>query len=164
MDPIVVREALAEDRPLLDRFLAIAARWQSPDAAQHLEEVLQDDHNVRYVEGWPQDGDFGVVAELVSGRAVGAAWARLLAEDRSGYGFVAPGIPELSIGVEPECRGSGIGTQLLGALIDLGRQRGLHALSLSVERANPAKHLYARVGFVELADAGGSTTMLLRLD
>lgn len=164
MDRIVLREALAEDRPLLDRFLAIAARWQSPDAAQHLEEVLQDDHNVRYVEGWPQDGDFGVVAELASGPAVGAAWARLLAEERSGYGFVAPGIPELSIGVEPEWRRSGIGTRLLDALIEGARQRGLQALSLSVERANPAKRLYGRVGFVELADVGGSTTMLLRLD
>jgi hypothetical protein len=43
------------------------------------------------------------------------------------------------------------------------RDRGIEAISLSVEAANPARRLYARRGISPVGGAGGSITMLLDL-
>ncbi|MGH3929327.1 MAG: hypothetical protein ACRDTF_05050 [Pseudonocardiaceae bacterium] len=51
-----------------------------------------------YVNGWPRDGERGMIAEA-SGVPIGAAWLRLMPVHDPGYGFVAPDVPELSIGV-----------------------------------------------------------------
>jgi ribosomal protein S18 acetylase RimI-like enzyme len=59
--------------------------------------------------------------------------------------------PELTIGVCDDARGQGIGRALLQALIGLAQSQEYPALSLSVDRNNPACHLYERVGF---RDAG----------
>lgn len=40
---------------------------------------------------------------------------------------------------------------------------GVKAVSLSVDRDNPERHLYERVGFREVGPVGGSITMLLSL-
>jgi len=52
-----------------------------------------------------------------------------------------------SIEVLPAYQGQGIGTQLITALRDEARQRGV-PLSLRVLKVNPARRLYERVGFV----------------
>jgi hypothetical protein len=46
-----------------------------------------------YLEGWPLDEEFGVVAEITDGIPVGAAWCRTFTVDDAGYGFVAPDNP-----------------------------------------------------------------------
>ena len=107
----------------------------------------------RYLDDWGRPGDGGVVAVAEDGRRLGAAWYRLFPADDPGYGFVAPDVPELSIGVTAEARGEGIGRSLLDALVALARGQGLRAVSLSVDRRNPARRLYERVGF---RDAGVS--------
>ena len=58
---------------------------------------------------------------------------------------------ELGIGVVGEARGRGVGRALLAALRELAREQGYRALSLSVDRQNPARRLYERAGF---RDAG----------
>ena len=65
--------------------------------------------------------------------------------------------------VGPGCRGRGVGSQLLTALIALGRDRGFESLSLSVESQNRAVNLYRRLGFVVAHDEIGSYTMRLDL-
>jgi GNAT superfamily N-acetyltransferase len=108
----------------------------------------------KYLDGWGRPGDAGVVAVAEDGWRLGAAWYRLFPADQPGYGFVAPDIPELSIGVVEEARGAGVGGALLDALLALAREQGWPALSLSVDRENPARRLYERKGF---RDAGTST-------
>jgi GNAT superfamily N-acetyltransferase len=128
--------------------------------------AVADADVAHYVGGWPRDGDAGVVAYDVDGGApVGAAWYRFFRSDDHGYGFVDESVPEISIAVDRALRGRGVGTDLLRALAEIARRRGIDALSLSVERANPARALYEREGYVAVEDASGdgALTMVLRL-
>ena len=105
-------------------------------------------------------GDLGVVADHLPGPAIGAAWLRYLSADDPGYGFVADDVPELGIGVHPEYRGRGVGRRLLRALLAAAQQRGIARVSLSVERANPARGLYLAEGFRVVGGDHDADTML----
>jgi GNAT superfamily N-acetyltransferase len=98
----------------------------------------------RYVAGWGRDGDVALLA--VGAGPLGAAWYRLFTAEEPGFGFIDDETPELSIAVVPERRGEGIGSALLGALVERAREDGHGALSLSVSPNNPAASLYARLG------------------
>lgn len=101
----------------------------------------------------------GVVAEI-DGAPVGVAWLCQWTDAERGFGFLAVGIPELSIAVFEGHRGQGVGTALLNALLRQARQDGMTAISLSVSAENPAVRLYERLGFVPvLHEPGGSITM-----
>jgi ribosomal protein S18 acetylase RimI-like enzyme len=157
---VIVRPATTADLPFLEAMLYEAATWR-PETQPPAEAVLADPHVARYLSGWGRTGDGGVVAEV--DRPVGAAWFRLFSADEPGYGFVAPDVPELSIGVASDSRGRGIGTRLVEALLDVARADGHGAISLSVEPDNRARRIYERAGFARVADDGGAWTMLLEL-
>lgn len=73
-----------------------------------------------YVQGFgTRPGDFCLAAEA-EGKAVGAAWCRIM-ED---YGHLDNHTPSLAISLLPEYRGLGIGTQLLRALLLLLLENG----------------------------------------
>ncbi|HEX6939117.1 MAG TPA: GNAT family N-acetyltransferase, partial [Longimicrobiales bacterium] len=57
------------------------------------------------------------------------------------------------IALLPEHRGRGIGTALLEALIAEADAAG-KPVSIHVEQYNPARRLYARLGFREVEDLG----------
>ena len=59
----------------------------------------------------------------------------------------------MDIALLPEHRGAGIGTQLLRDLLEEGSQTGKR-VSIHVEKHNPALRVYARLGFVPVADRG----------
>lgn len=57
--------------------------------------------------------------------------------------------------VHPECRGLGVGNQLLSAVEVRARELGCCRVSLEVLESNPrAKALYHRFGFPDLAESG----------
>jgi GNAT superfamily N-acetyltransferase len=99
-------------------------------------------------EGWGRAGDTALVAE-VGRRPVGLAWYRLFTDASHGEGFIDEETPELAIAVVEEFRGKGIGRSLLLAAHERARAEGYARLSLSVDPDNPAKQLYASVGYVE---------------
>lgn len=103
-------------------------------------------------------GDFGLVAE-VDGNVVGVVWLSLFESTDPGYGYVADGVPELSVCVWPGYRGVGLGGMLLDAALSMARERGHRRICLSVEGGNPARRLYRSRGFVELG-AEAPETML----
>lgn len=138
-----------------------AAFWRSEGPVGSIREVMDQPELAHYVAGWPQPCDCGVIAE--DQHPVGAAWLRLFPADDPGYGFVDAETPEVSIGVMLPCRGQGIGSRLLSAVIARARDDGVASLSLSVEADNYARRLYERVGFTTVGTVGGSLTMLLRL-
>lgn len=162
---LIIRPATAGDGPFLERMLVLATDWRPDATPRSVDEMLAEPALAHYVEGWPRPDDTGVVAETDRSGSQGAAWWRYLPADDPGYGYVAADVPEVSIAVEPAARGAGVGTALLTALIDTARQRGLAQLSLSVELDNPARALYARLGFVDLSvnSAAGAATMVIDL-
>jgi ribosomal protein S18 acetylase RimI-like enzyme len=115
----------------------------------------------RYVQGWGQPHDFGILALIAGQKRIGAAWTRLLTGDNRGYGYVDASIPELSIAILPDYRGMGVGEALLERLLSAARER-YPGVSLSVTPTNPARRLYERAGFVPIASPGDSLTMLLK--
>jgi len=59
----------------------------------------------------------------------------------------------IDVALLAEHRGRGIGTSVIRALLDEAAASGKR-LSIHVERNNPAKALYERLGFAEVADHG----------
>lgn len=64
------------------------------------------------------------------------------------YGHIDNETPELAISVLPEFRGYGIGTRLVENLFGLLRKNGYKRTTLSVQKDNPAIHLYQRLGYI----------------
>ncbi len=117
----------------------------------------------KYLAGWGRAGDFGAVAHDQTRHPLGAAWYRLFPAEVPGYGFVASDVPELSIGLLDHSRGQGIGGALLAALLQAAQEQGYRALSLSVDRRNPARRLYERHGFrdASISDPSDSSVTMV---
>ena len=116
----------------------------------------------RYVERWGRPGDTALIA-IQDFQPVGAAWYRLFKTENAGYGFVDEETPELSIAIVPSKRGSGLGSELLDALMARALAEGYSAISLSVEKDNPAVALYERHGFERVREDDGAYTMRAEL-
>ncbi len=157
----VIRNGGVGDLPFLRRMLVEAAYWRQAEKPSVID-GLRPAHLAKLLDGWGRAGDRAVIAE-VEGRAVGAAWYRLWTRESYSYGYVADTVPELAIGVAEDVRGLGIGRRLMEALVATAYNEGLAALSLSVERDNPALRLYRNSGFEVVASNGGALTMLLRI-
>jgi ribosomal protein S18 acetylase RimI-like enzyme len=138
---VCLRPIYENDIPLLADFLYLAI-FLPPGAEPLSREIIFKPDIHIYIKDYGQKDDCGVIAEI-SGKAVGAAWVRII----PAYGHTDNGTPELAISVLPEYRGQGIGTQLLTRLFDLLRKRGVKRTSLSVQKANPAARLYQRMGY-----------------
>ena len=123
---------------------------------------MGDARYAMYLAGWPQPGDYGLVAE--DDEPVGAAWYRTYTAANHGHGFVAEDVPELSIAVIASRRREGIGRRLLSELIVASVAQGYRALSLSVAENNPARGLYASAGFVVVDKHGHTYTMVRQAD
>jgi ribosomal protein S18 acetylase RimI-like enzyme len=163
VDGLHLRPAGAADLPFLREMLYEAATWAARRGRPSLDEALADPDVARYLDGWPRDGETGLVAETWDGAAVGAGWWRWFTTESPGYGFVAPDIPELTLAVAPEWRRRGIGSAVLSALMQTAAAEGIPALSLSVDDRNGARRLYARAGFEIRARNGGAWTMVRTL-
>ena len=79
------------------------------------------------------------------------------------FGHLNEATPSLAIALLPGWRGKGIGTRLLTTLLNQLRDQGIHQVSLSVQRENPALHLYRRLGFQPAAERGSELLMIRTL-
>ncbi|HJC61002.1 MAG TPA: GNAT family N-acetyltransferase [Candidatus Dietzia intestinigallinarum] len=122
-------------------------------------DIVADPALAHYTRLRPERGDFGLVAE-VSGRCVGVVWLLFLDSGDPGYGFVADGVPELSVCVWPGYRGVGIGRLLLDEAFRAARSRGIRQISLSVEDGNPARMIYVNSGFHDATGTAPGTMVV----
>jgi len=157
-----LRDAVAQDETFIELMLLAAANWL-PDRQLSLDQMRREPDLLHYVAGWPRASDVGVVAGDRSKSPIGAVWLRQFSPHDPGYGYVSADVPELSIGVLDEWRGRGVGRALMRAQVEQARMRGLHTLSLSVERANPAASLYLSEGWRVVESGRDSDTMVLEL-
>lgn len=145
--------------------LVLAIAWREPAFPSDPERYLRESGHGHLIEPWGRPGDTALIAqtaEIPAGIA-GAAWYRFWSREDHSYGFVDESIPELGIGVHHPYRGRGIGKALLVRLLEHARQQGIGAVSLSVERDNPALRLYDALGFVVTGEVGNAYTMLKTL-
>jgi len=159
---VSLRSATGADLPFLTLMLVEAVNW-APSRAIPLAAVLGEPSLAHYVAGWPGPEEIGVVATEAD-RPLGAAWLRFFDEADPGFGFVAAETPELSLAVTAPWRRRGVGRALLRDLAARARRAGITAVSLSVERANPASLLYRAEGFVVVGNDGDADIMVQRLD
>ena len=149
----MIRPGGPQDVPFLRDMLRHAYYWRVDRVSETGEPPVR-----RYVERWGRPGDTALIA-IQDFQKVGAAWYRLFTEANAGYGYVDEETPELSIAIVPSRRGSGLGSELLDALLDRAQADGYAAISLSVEEGSPAVGLYERHGFERVGDDDGGVTM-----
>ena len=158
-----IRPLAPGDRRLLDDFcyLAIHVPAGQPPLPK---DVIYTEPGIRhYFEGFgSKPGDIGVAA-WSGDQAVGMAWTRLLGGDDPGYGHLDDNTPELSMAVLPEWRGQGVGTRLIGSLLPAVAAAGYRQVSLSVQKDNPAIHLYQRAGFTTARLGDADLVMVVQL-
>ncbi|WP_025158342.1 GNAT family N-acetyltransferase [Leifsonia aquatica] len=157
-----IRPAVGEDARTLGDMLVEAVNWNALRARPRVS-VLEDPFVSRYIAGWKRPGDFGCIAEDHLGSPVGAVWARLFPANAPGSGFVAVGVPELTLGVNPQWRAQGVGRALLQEIARRGAAAGIARLSLSVERTNFAQRLYVSEGYVTVASDDRADVMVRAL-
>ena len=153
-----IREMRAEEYPLLNAFL-YEAIFVPQGTEPPPREIVKRPELQAYVAGFgTRPGDCCLLAEA-DGRAVGAAWARIMDD----YGHVDDETPSLAIALYGAYRGQGIGTALMKGLLALLRERGYERVSLSVQQANAAARLYRRLGFETVEERGEESIMVKNL-
>ncbi|HWU46284.1 MAG TPA: GNAT family N-acetyltransferase [Humibacter sp.] len=157
-----IRRATAADARFLADMLVEAANWNEA-APRPRVAVLEDVEIARYISGWRRPGDIGAVAVDELGGPIGGVWARVFAPDAAGSGFVATGVPEVTLGVNRQWRAQGIGRDLLHAIASLAREAGHTRLSLSVDRRNFAYRLYTSEGYQTVASGDRADVMVRAL-
>jgi len=157
-----LREAGTEDVAAIKWALYAALDWDPARDLPPFEFVMAHPEAARYHRDWGRPGDLGVIAED-DGTVAGVAYCRLFTDHDHGHGYVDGATPEVAVAVEAGRRGEGVGTRLLTALADLARRDGIDRLSLSVDAANPARRLYERLGYRQLAEDGDGVRMLIEL-
>ena len=153
-----VRAGGSGDLTFLRRMLYEAAYWRGSDLPEFELGLSRPDLS-KLLSDWGQrEGDSAVVAEDESG-LMGAAWFRFWDDGNHSFGDVSREVPELAIAVALEHRGRGVGRMLIQALIREAAAAGIAQVSLSVERDNPALHLYESVGFKIVGHDSNAYTM-----
>ncbi|MEX0874419.1 MAG: GNAT family N-acetyltransferase [Actinomycetota bacterium] len=156
-----LRDALDTDLPFLISMWFEAAFWDPATRRPTIEQALAVPELAIYIDGWGRTGDGAVIA--TDDEPVGAAWYRLFAAEKPGYGFVDERTPELGIGVVAHRRREGIGAALLDALCERATSDGFEQISLAVSGGNNAIHLYERAGFVVVSPEGTGWKMVKAL-
>lgn len=142
----VLRRETAEDAPRL-RDLYIRHRWDefAPLALAEAQKLAllggQYDLQRRQYLAHYADARFYVLERD------GALIARLMLGEAAGTLVI------LDVLVEPACRGQGVGTRLLAGFLAQAGAAGRTVL-LHVDKINPARRLYERLGFRITGDAG----------
>lgn len=138
----IIREMRMDERPLLNDFLYEAIYIPDGVTPPPRSIILNDDLQVYIRDFGRQPDDRCLVAEI-DGRVAGAVWTRIMKD----YGHVADDVPSLAISLYKEYRNHGMGSDLLGQMLQLLRQDGYQKVSLSVQKENYAAGMYLKAGF-----------------
>lgn len=144
MDGIELRAETDEDVPFLkdlyassrEREMALLAGWSDAQKREFLDQQFAA-QRAYYRKNYP-DARYDVIER--DGQAIGRLYVAVLRRQ----------INLMDITLRPGERNGGIGTRLCQDVLDEGAATG-KIVSLHVEDDNPARRLYDRLGFVEIA-------------
>lgn len=158
MDHIAFRPLLPKEYPLLRAFVYQAVFL--PDGQKAPPRDIVDLPELKiYTENFgAHPGDLSLAAEK-EGQIIGVVWCRLMRD----FGYYRDGVPSLAMAVVKEWRGKGIGSCLLTQFCQLAGACSFSALSLSVQKLNPAVRLYRRAGFQVVRENKDDLIMLWHL-
>lgn len=148
MPELVLRPTVEGDVEFLWEMLFFASHSYEEHGVG-MDDIRSNPDLVGYIDGWSALGNVGVIAEKDG--LCGAAWLRQLTERDAGNPvYLDASTPELAIAVLPGMVGQGIGSALLGGLIE--QAKGAYpGIVLSAREGNPAVRLYERNGFAIIA-------------
>ena len=111
-----------------------------------------------YIADFGKSDDWCLVAE-VKEKIVGAVWVRIMND----YGHIDDETPSFAISLYEEYRNLGIGTALMGVMLQFLREKGYKQASLSVQKANYAVRMYRKAGFEVINENEEEYIMVCRL-
>ena len=142
-DTIIYRLATSNDIAFMSQILVDAAAASGVNMSVH--DLPNNPDTYQYIEGFPKGSDVGIIAEITNKQMIGAAWIRLLPTDEH---VVTYPLPELTMGVIPECRRMGIGERMMEELYKAAIAMNIPEISLGVHKENlPAVNLYWKQGW-----------------
>ncbi len=153
-----IRHMCQYEWPLLEDFLYQAIYVPEGFEGEVPRSLVHDDPKCRaaFEAFGTLDDDRALVAE-VAGKVVGACWVRTTNE----YGHIDANTPSFSISLYAPYRGHGIGGALMRTMLAELHDSGYKRASLSVQKENPALHLYERVGFRIVGNGADETEWLM---
>lgn len=158
---LLIREIRKEEIPLLEDFLYNAIFQRDENNLLPKDEIYRPELYV-FIKDFGRAEDLCLVAE-VDKKVVGAVWTRVLAGDVKGFGNVDETTPEFAISLYKECRGLGIGTALMKAMLKLLKEKGYKQTSLAVQKDNYAVKMYREVGFETVRETDEEFIMVCKL-
>lgn len=154
----LIREIRPEEIPALDDFLYeaifIPEGFPLPPRS-----IIENEDLQVYVRDFGKEPDDRCLVAEVDGKVVGAVWTRIMDD----YGHIDNQTPSLAISLYKEFRSRGIGTQLMRRMLEKLKADGYQSVSLSVQKANYARQMYRKTGFLPVADHGDELLMVCRL-
>lgn len=147
MSGLTFRPIRPEDHEFLHRLyastreeeLATVSDWSAEQKAAFVRQQFEAQHH-HYQKYYPE-ASFDLVLE--GGEPVGRLYVSRWERE----------IRLVDVALVPAARGRGLGTELLRELLAEGERTG-KAVSIHVERFNPALRLYRRLGFREIEEKG----------
>lgn len=145
---LTFRPLTIDDQDRLWHWLHVAL-WDPPPAQLRPVAVLQSPGVRIYAEHWGRPTDIGVVA-VVDGADAGACWLRVLPAG-TGLASVDATTPQLGIALEPQYQHQGFGKPLMLEALARAAKAGHDQVALTVHPENPARFMYQRCGFKQIA-------------
>lgn len=148
----LIREIQESEYHVLEDFLYEAIYIPEGEQKPNKEIVKTPELQVYLHNFGKGQGDYGFVA-LADNKIIGVVWGRIMND----YGHIDDNTPSLALAVYSEYRGQGIGTALIQKIMNKLRESSYDCVSLSVQKSNPAFHLYKKLGFEIVGKTMGET-------
>ena len=136
-----IREIRKNEYPILSDFL-YEAIFIPEGMDKPPKSIIKQPELQVYIKDFGKADDLCLVVETKE-KIVGAVWVRIMND----YGHIDGKTPSFAISLYEEYRNLGIGTALMGAMLQLLKVKGYKQTSLSVQKANYAVKMYRKAGF-----------------
>ena len=153
-----IREIKKNEYPILSDFL-YEAIFIPEGMDKPPKSIIEQPELQVYIEDFGKADDWGLVVEIEE-KVVGAVWVRIMND----YGHIDNKTPSFAISLYEDYRNLGIGTALMGAMLQFLRAKGYKQTSLSVQKANYAVNMYRKAGFEVFDENEEEYIMVCRLE